>query len=417
MTTNGGIQPKNSKMDTLHQITEYYETLELPVGSWTPISIGKHGWTRGDEWSIESGYLAAVNVTGAIQVSRVYARKVIDDAAKKLSHVELRLPTGINGLTPSCHDLLPIMSKSREGAFSFPNLTIPIGEISTIGNNQATRFPALFVEWDNLTILEQRDRIKSIQKYGVKPGLIVHSGGKSLHSYFIIDEPMKPAQWLELERFMVTITGADPNIITLARKMRVPGALRGENNQEIIYSGFARYSMENIKSMLNFDGFAPFGIDDKRWQRIRPHLTKGGDHGMAIAEMRKPEPMERKRHYSPTSQIDSREADKLLLQGLLTHCPRLDSGSCSYDTVKRVIGALASWLGEDSTITIIGQISNRLEGSDHKSFLNLIRKSAANPYQNPKGTIYNLLKSWGWNDQDYRTALRKAKSDRILGKR
>jgi hypothetical protein len=119
-----------------------------------------------------------------------------------------------------------------------------------------TDIPALFVEWDKKPIDWQVNAWKDL---GLpEPSIQVHTGGKSIHCYWPLDEPMAPAEWRELIKRVITHCGADTSNSNPSRVMRMPGSIyhdkeTGEptaNTAEIIHSSERRYSAAEIEACL-----------------------------------------------------------------------------------------------------------------------------------------------------------------------
>jgi hypothetical protein len=112
----------------------------------------------------------------------------------------------------------------------------------------------LFVEWDDKPIDWQ---ISAWQEFGLpEPSIQVHTGGKSIHCYWVLDEPTTPAEWRVLIQRLIAHTGADPANKNPSRLMRLPGSIyinkQGEQTgvAEIIHSSERRYSVSEIEACL-----------------------------------------------------------------------------------------------------------------------------------------------------------------------
>ena len=101
------------------------------------------------------------------------------------------------------------------------------GVYVVIGNGgdsdaQITSCPALFVEWDDGASIEvQRDRWQALKL--PEPTVMVWTGGKSLHCYWVLDEPMAPADWRPLQKRLIDYAGGDKACCNPSRLMRLPG--------------------------------------------------------------------------------------------------------------------------------------------------------------------------------------------------
>lgn len=84
-----------------------------------------------------------------------------------------------------------------------------------------TSVPALFVEWDDKPLEWQRI---AWQELGLpEPSLQVETGGKSLHTYWVLDQPLPPDQWRETIKRLIAHCGSDPAVKNPSRVMRLPG--------------------------------------------------------------------------------------------------------------------------------------------------------------------------------------------------
>jgi hypothetical protein len=81
---------------------------------------------------------------------------------------------------------------------------------------------ALFVEWDDRPIAWQAEAWREL---GLpEPSVIVASGGRSLHCYWVLREPLAPAAWRPLQRELIEKAQGDRSCCDLARVMRLPGS-------------------------------------------------------------------------------------------------------------------------------------------------------------------------------------------------
>ena len=159
---------------------------------------------------------------------------------------------------------------ARDGwnVFSHPNHVA-----GGLGNKHAQCFTSLFYEIDDGSIEEQWQKIAYLKSLGLAPAVVVFSGGKSLHVYIRLENPVNAERWLKLNRMLTIVMNGDPAINTLARAMRLPGVVRVKNGQQnevaILESSEAQYSAEFIESALAFK--SPHGLSDERWRLWRKH--------------------------------------------------------------------------------------------------------------------------------------------------
>ena len=134
------------------------------------------------------------------------------------------------------------------------NGTTATGKSGNQNDADITDIPALFVEWDDAPIDWQ---IGAWQEFGLpEPSIQVHTGGKSIHSYWLLNEPKAPEAWCELIKRLIEHCGADPANKNPSRVMRLPGSIyinkQGEQTgtAEIIHSSDRRYSVSEIEACL-----------------------------------------------------------------------------------------------------------------------------------------------------------------------
>jgi hypothetical protein len=120
-------------------------------------------------------------------------------------------------------DAAELEADSRAGN----SLYMVIGDANTctgtaISDSDITSCPALFAEWDSGTAAEQQ---AAIEASGLpEPSILNHTGGKSLHAYWLLQEPISPEQWKEVTARLIAHTGADPKCCNPSRVMRLPGS-------------------------------------------------------------------------------------------------------------------------------------------------------------------------------------------------
>jgi hypothetical protein len=116
--------------------------------------------------------------------------------------------------------------------------------------------PALFVEWDDKPIEWQ---IGAWKVLGLpEPSVQADTGGKSIHNYWVLSEPMPAAEWQILQQRLLKHCKADTSISNASRLMRLPGfayidKATGKPNGrvvEVIQSSTTRYSPEQIGACL-----------------------------------------------------------------------------------------------------------------------------------------------------------------------
>ena len=103
------------------------------------------------------------------------------------------------------------------------NAEIASGRGGGVTDADITAVPALFVEWDDgASIEEQTARPAAL---GLPdPTVMVSTGGKSVHCYWVLNEPMAPDEWRRLQRRLIEHCKGDKACSNPARVMRLPGS-------------------------------------------------------------------------------------------------------------------------------------------------------------------------------------------------
>jgi hypothetical protein len=116
--------------------------------------------------------------------------------------------------------------------------------------------PALFVEWDDgATIEEQAQRWQGL---GLpEPTITVATGGKSVHCYWVLNEPMAPEPWRVLTARIIAHCDSDTQCSNPSRVMRVPGSVYYDKKTgkptgrcRVIGTCDARYDAADIEACL-----------------------------------------------------------------------------------------------------------------------------------------------------------------------
>ncbi len=130
---------------------------------------------------------------------------------------------------------------------------------------EITACRALFVEWDDRPIAWQ---LKAWRELGLpEPSLIVLSGGKSAHCYWLLQAPIPPQEWAPLQAELITYAGGDPHCKDASRVMRLPGCWYIDAGGqpvapvELVHVSGQRYAPEDIALALLPDEFAEPAAD------------------------------------------------------------------------------------------------------------------------------------------------------------
>ena len=122
--------------------------------------------------------------------------------------------------------------------------------------SDVTSCNALFAEWDNQPIEWQ---LEAWRVLGLpEPTVMVLTGGKSVHCYWRLAQPMPPDQWRVLQSRLIEHCGSDEKCKDPCRVMRLPGfayidKTSGKPNGEVarvVQSSGASYSADQIAACL-----------------------------------------------------------------------------------------------------------------------------------------------------------------------
>ena len=126
--------------------------------------------------------------------------------------------------------------------------------------SEITACRAFFVEWDDRPIDWQ---LNAWRELGLpEPSLIVLSGGKSAHCYWLLEQPIPPQEWAPLQAELIAYAGGDPHCKDASRVMRLPGCwyvdAGGQPTAlvELVHVSAQRYAPEDIALALLPDEFA-----------------------------------------------------------------------------------------------------------------------------------------------------------------
>lgn len=118
----------------------------------------------------------------------------------------------------------------RADAIDHHALYLVIGEASTasgpsggVRDADITSMPALFVEWDDLSTDEQ---LTAWRRLGLPmPTLMLTTGGKSVHAYWRLQQPIPPAEWKAITGRLIAHCASDKACRNPSRVMRLAGSL------------------------------------------------------------------------------------------------------------------------------------------------------------------------------------------------
>ena len=128
-------------------------------------------------------------------------------------------------------------------------------------DDSITACRAFFLEWDDRPVSWQ---LTAWQEFGFgEPTFIVTTGGKSAHCYWVLDQPLSPAEWKPVQTALINLTKADKTNKNPSRVMRLPGAhYIGADGQPVAMSRIVSesgktYSLADVLEWLEPDEFAP----------------------------------------------------------------------------------------------------------------------------------------------------------------
>lgn len=97
------------------------------------------------------------------------------------------------------------------------------GKAGGVTDADITSVPALFVEWDDLSTDEQ---LIAWQRLGLPtPTLMLTTGGKSVHAYWRLRQPLSPKEWKAVTKRLIEHCQSDKACKNPARLMRLAGSL------------------------------------------------------------------------------------------------------------------------------------------------------------------------------------------------
>ena len=125
-------------------------------------------------------------------------------------------------------------------------------------DDDITECPALFVEWDDRPKEEQLNAWRGL---GLpEPTAMVDTGGKSIHAYWRLQDPIPPDQWRQITRRLIAHCASDGSIKNPARVMRLPGFAYWDKSEkpprpngnlaQVVHQSDGRYSVEEIEACL-----------------------------------------------------------------------------------------------------------------------------------------------------------------------
>jgi hypothetical protein len=141
--------------------------------------------------------------------------------------------------------------------------SLATGRSGGVTDSDVGTVPALWVEWDDMPEEQQRTawRVLGLPE----PSVMVSTGGKSVHCYWVLQEALQPEEWRPVQTRLIEHCGSDPACKNPARVMRLPGCpyIDKQTGQptgrhcEVIAATGTRYSLAEILATLPAEAPAP----------------------------------------------------------------------------------------------------------------------------------------------------------------
>ena len=143
-------------------------------------------------------------------------------------------------------------------------------------------YQALWAELDEESVEEQLERLKV---FGVEPTMIVYSGGRSYHAYWVLAQPIDEERFREPIRRLCAQLHADRHAIDPMRQLRMPGCLYEKSREDenlrratLVFAKEHFPTIEAIEEAINVseeEVQAYFNLKQKR-KRRSPRKKKAG---------------------------------------------------------------------------------------------------------------------------------------------
>ena len=235
---------------------------------------------------------------------------------------------------------------------------------------------AFWAEWDNIPTATQ---ISIWKPLGLpEPTLQIDTAGKSIHTYWVLDQSIRPDRWEPIQARLLDHADADRSVKDCSRVMRLPGVLRRDaegnlNRTSIITSNANRYRPEDIEACL-----PPVRAGSTR-SRFKPNL-----------ETKEPRLPHRPAGRNPL------QLDRVL--DALSHIPRRERGNGTYGDYRNVAWSLRACLEEcgqpDPEAAAIQLMEAHSPSRECGWPVAQVMRSGGN--QVGPGTLFHHAKQYGW---------------------
>ncbi len=200
------------------------------------------------------------------------------------------------------------------------------------------------VEFDQIGLDEQWRLADYLAGYGLIPVAVVHSGGKSLHFYFLLDREVGGERLTFIKNLFVPL-GADPKPCqNVVNQYRVPGFYRASKGQEQSLEFYVEDPAEVALSPDEFTARLQAALEGKG------HTVQTFEQQQAEAQQKR----ERVAAYEVTD-LGAFEGNDLqrLVNEILAELPPRSPGSGTYESYRQLTRAFANLIGEDAAIALM----------------------------------------------------------------
>ncbi len=145
-------------------------------------------------------------------------------------------------------------------------------------DEDVTSCRAIFCEFDDRPI---EDQIFFWRDLGLPEPSLQIATRKSVHSYWVFDEPIPVSQWRKLQAALLTYTGSDPALKNPSRVMRMAGSFHFKPGCEplrceIIHQSSNRYSFEELRSAIPLPSAEPVEPELPLTSEQKPQSSPNG---------------------------------------------------------------------------------------------------------------------------------------------
>ncbi|QNI55191.1 hypothetical protein SynBIOSE41_02700 [Synechococcus sp. BIOS-E4-1] len=154
-----------------------------------------------------------------------------------------------------------------------------------MGKRTALGLPELYLEWDDISEEEQLKRVDWLKGLGFSL-TVVSSGGKSVHGHIHLDSVASFDDAFPVLKLLTALAGSDPAVVSKARRMRLPGALRPNSKrlrggaatteQRLIEAADHCYDLAEVRRVLEAEAKQRgWKVDhlETRWSEYREALS------------------------------------------------------------------------------------------------------------------------------------------------